>query len=1246
MALISLAGFYAVLVLIGAGTVAATTTDSNTNNKDQKCNPAELYVSPDQKYKHRKYTDKCETTIEESLRLTACFKLINSYDGEEIEACIEKAKQELKNGANSNQNTQGQNNLNTSGSTGADLGMLQSILQSLQSSMSSGGSGGQDGGNQSSNLPYDPNQLFNPNYNNQSNNGSDYTSCLTGGDCPYFNNDNQNNPDNNINNPPSGNIFDNIYNNGSSNLVNDISNATSSTDVIRALLKEARGLIEQTESDIKKTEADKDVDLTKAKALLEQASTTLGAAEDAYKKEKYQKAINLAAEAVDLAVAASFELKKAEEEFDNRTPLTTASPPYKPGDNTFFTGAGDGAGGPIVAPQTSISDIMSRLLNNFSNRGYTSTNQPSPGTSGPSSNPSSASSNTCPAPNNSGLAPIQKAAQGTLIGSSPLDSQAVRSLTLTLAGELARSDLLRIAGAAGNVGVLIDSTKREAAAIISVILAQAYRTDRTVTEQVFKPNYISSVTVDKRAYGNLKTFGESNIRAVVQALIEGTLSSNRAISTPIDPWANHYYQSKTVNPSWAKHLKNITTLSSGHVFGNAIYEGIRNIRNNYGASFSTANNQQSLCVQPATPNLSANTGSPTTSGNTGNTPTTPPTSLPTPNSNQNNPTATTPPTSNNQEPQTTPPTSPNQPSLSSNQGSCNCIDANPSNFGPARPLPVNQSYIDTMDRALSSLRPDLPVNVKLFSGRHREPHKDPAVPPSRRCPSGGCPSGRHAYGNGGDTNFTLNGKALTSNAAAFHIVYALSAASRGNVGIGLASRDRITHVDFEPRTSDTVWAYSGASLKTRDYLREALKAGAGASLSGDIDIYEQSELAYERYQREYEPDSRLAVDDFVIDVSSQLAGVGHLFENIWDWLRQLLGLAEPLDTTLPEQAIDQLDCINQSCTLYSTDPESLASSSPLTYAVVRISADPNTGIVELHRDDLEEHFSNLESLSGEVGEDEAYQALTADNPIIFDANGRVSYSNGIFAPATETPDETTFLYVVDPLFTEEGSVASAGTVNALEGRSWFTDRSPFYIDEVTTVSYQKIDGVGQENEIIHQYTIGLGHGEERTVRLPESASLTYIETKLADTGYRGNVAQLLSMAQAERDTITEPEGYSLTDITAVTIYTNAPVACVSEEATGFVYLAELQREHSSTNKDFLLEMVCAEGTLSDLVQETSNHLTRWHEFEGLSATAIFEVLYTDFTEINERQVPDEAMDNVRGIKVLLEGGIYPGLERP
>ena len=83
---------------------SASLTPPDAEVEEKNCNIGddEVYISPDKKYGYYKRTSDGETTIEESLRLTACYEVCDSYEGLKVKACIDKAKGELNNDNSTN----------------------------------------------------------------------------------------------------------------------------------------------------------------------------------------------------------------------------------------------------------------------------------------------------------------------------------------------------------------------------------------------------------------------------------------------------------------------------------------------------------------------------------------------------------------------------------------------------------------------------------------------------------------------------------------------------------------------------------------------------------------------------------------------------------------------------------------------------------------------------------------------------------------------------------------------------------------------------------------------------------------------------------------------------------------------------------------------------------------------------------------------------------------------------------------
>ena len=104
---------------------------------------------------------------------------------------------------------------------------------------------------------------------------------------------------------------------------------------------------------------------------------------------------------------------------------------------------------------------------------------------------------------------------------------------------------------------LSDEDISEAAGMLNAIAGEASRTNRSIAQQIAHPNYLSSVTVDEKAFTEMsKEDSREALSALTEKLTDGTIAKERGLSVAAPAIkANHFYASFAEDSiDWADDL--------------------------------------------------------------------------------------------------------------------------------------------------------------------------------------------------------------------------------------------------------------------------------------------------------------------------------------------------------------------------------------------------------------------------------------------------------------------------------------------------------------------------------------------------------------------------------------------------------------------------------------------------------------------------------------------------------------------
>jgi len=106
---------------------------------------------------------------------------------------------------------------------------------------------------------------------------------------------------------------------------------------------------------------------------------------------------------------------------------------------------------------------------------------------------------------------------------------------------------------------LDNESVKEVSAILGAIAGEAAQTNRTVAQQIAVPSYLSSVTVDAKAFDALQNDRTREaLSALAEKLTDGSISSARGLNVTVPVANSNHFYAAYVNPNWADDIANPT----------------------------------------------------------------------------------------------------------------------------------------------------------------------------------------------------------------------------------------------------------------------------------------------------------------------------------------------------------------------------------------------------------------------------------------------------------------------------------------------------------------------------------------------------------------------------------------------------------------------------------------------------------------------------------------------------------------
>lgn len=338
----------------------------------------------------------------------------------------------------------------------------------------------------------------------------------------------------------------------------------------------------------------------------------------------------------------------------------------------------------------------------------------------------------------------------------------------------------------------------------------------------------------------------------------------------------------------------------------------------------------------------------------------------------------------------------------------------------------------------------------------------------------------------------------------------------------------------------------------------------------------------------------------------------------------------------------------------SSENQSAVAEREVTIIPVTIEINEQTNSIDLSRDDIVDILeSKATYYTTYIDEFAEVVSILEETPIVFDRDGFVTFSNGLYSPAVingvpiETIEEYEYVYLVRYV-DESGNVTEVSDDTSSLPENMFTNligkvfqnRSPFNMDQVREITYRLVNpDQNIPGDEYYDYVVTLTGGQQRGVLVPEYSSVQLMRERFATVGYQGDVLALVSQANENpnppkeswlkqlistvKNTIDQftntPEmsegnsGYAdlpvldnnptTNDITSVFIYPSATVYCPSG-TPGYMYTAVIKDKTDSNFAYAITDGRCGQGSPEELVVETARHLAERHMIEGVTADNI------------------------------------------
>ncbi len=300
-------------------------------------------------------------------------------------------------------------------------------------------------------------------------------------------------------------------------------------------------------------------------------------------------------------------------------------------------------------------------------------------------------------------------------------------------------------------------------------------------------------------------------------------------------------------------------------------------------------------------------------------------------------------------------------------------------------------------------------------------------------------------------------------------------------------------------------------------------------------------------------------------------------------------------------------------------------------------------------DILDKNIEHYKSNPDELAE---ILAILDDNPIIFDEDGTIIFSNGLYSPAVingvevEMDQDYEYVYLLqyedaNGNIIQMSENTSLLPENALTGliSAIFINSSPFEINHVKNITYRLVDpNKNIRNDEYYDYVITLVNGSTRGAIVPQYASVEFMRNKFNQIGFEGDILLLIGQAVENKE---EPKGTlfrqlvdnavstfsgfmnplnvdtnndytnlpslsgnpTSSDIKSIFIYPVTTIVCPTGTA-GYMYTMILNDKSDSNYVYALTDGRCGSGTPNEIVQETARHISEQYFMPDVSATNI------------------------------------------
>lgn len=355
--------------------------------------------------------------------------------------------------------------------------------------------------------------------------------------------------------------------------------------------------------------------------------------------------------------------------------------------------------------------------------------------------------------------------------------------------------------------------------------------------------------------------------------------------------------------------------------------------------------------------------------------------------------------------------------------------------------------------------------------------------------------------------------------------------------------------------------------------------------------------------------------------------------------------------------LDQVDSILQYLTKDTESTDTSEETAEIVTIPVTVTINASTAEVELSRQDIVSGFkNNIEDYS--YGELLRIIGQFEETPLAFDSQGKLVYSNGLYAPLMENGNKIdtgnikyNYVYTAvfidengDPIDIEENSETLPNNLIGNILQAAINSDEIFVKNQVASIGYLIVDpNKNITGDEYYDYSIELKDGNSRAVTVPKFTSVNFMQERFESIGYRGEVLDLITQATEREEsqmgaigkflgyvqnltkgtlsqvfstpeneepaTLPDLGGKKDLDILSLTLHTNTNMECRNGES-GFVYSALISDPDDPSKGYYISDGRCGEGNASSMVKESIRHLSdKYRASDDVSEDVINNIIF-------------------------------------